>query len=47
MKIEKVHFQSEGMKVVGNLFRPIGYSKEKEEGEEKTLLPAILVAGAN
>jgi hypothetical protein len=46
MKIEKVHFQSEGMKVVGNLFRPIGSSKEKEEGEEKTLLPAILVAGA-
>ena len=46
MKIEKVHFQSEGMKVVGNLFKPIGGSKEKEEGEEKTPLPAVLVAGA-
>ena len=48
MKIEKVHFQSEGMKVVGNLFKPIGSSKEKEkgEGEEKTPLPAVLVAGA-
>ena len=47
MKIEKVHFESEGMKVVGNLFKPIGNSKEKEEKEkEKTLLPAILVAGA-
>lgn len=46
MKIEKVHFQSEGMKVIGNLFKPTGGSKEQEEGEEKTPLPAILVAGA-
>ena len=46
MKIEKVHFQSEGMKVVGNLFKPTGNSKEKGEGEEKTPLPAVLVAGA-
>ena len=35
MKIEKVHFQSEGMKVVGNLFKPIGNSKEKEEKEKE------------
>jgi fermentation-respiration switch protein FrsA (DUF1100 family) len=34
------------MKVVGNLFKPIGGSKEKKEGEEKTPLPAVLVAGA-
>ncbi len=46
MNIEKVHFQSEGMKVIGNLFKPTGGSKEQEEGEEKTPLPAILVAGA-
>jgi hypothetical protein len=44
MKIEKVHFQSEGMKVVGNLFKPTGGSKE--EGESKTPLPAVLIAGA-
>ena len=37
---EKVHFQSEGLKVVGNLFRPQNYK------EEEVSLPAILVAGA-
>ena len=47
MEIEKVHFQSEGMKVVGNLFKPTGSSKEQgHEREVKTPLPAILVAGA-
>ena len=34
MKIEKVHFQSEGMKVIGNLLKPTGDSKEQEELEE-------------
>ena len=37
---EKVHFQSEGLKVVGNLFRP------QNSKEEEVSLPAILVAGA-
>src|ERR687897_1361714 len=37
---EKVHFQSEGLKVVGNLFRP------QNSKEEDVSLPAILVAGA-
>jgi uncharacterized protein len=49
MKIEKVHFQSEGMKVVGNLFKPAGNSKQQGQGQErdvKTPLPVILVAGA-
>jgi fermentation-respiration switch protein FrsA (DUF1100 family) len=38
-KYEKVSFQSEGMKVVGNLFRP-------QNAKEETSLPAVLVAGA-
>jgi fermentation-respiration switch protein FrsA (DUF1100 family) len=37
---EKVHFQSEGLKVVGNLFRP------QNSKEEEVSLPVILVAGA-
>jgi uncharacterized protein len=37
---EKVHFQSEGLKVVGNLFRP------QNSKEEEVSSPAILVAGA-
>jgi dienelactone hydrolase len=37
---EKVHFQSEGLKVVGNLFKPQNFK------EEDVSLPAILVAGA-
>ena len=37
---EKVYFQSEGLKVVGNLFRP------QNSKEEEVSLPAILVAGA-
>jgi hypothetical protein len=37
---EKVHFQSEGLKVVGNLFKPQNF----KEGDVS--LPAILVAGA-
>src|ERR671934_1848689 len=37
---EKVHFQSEGLKVVGNLFRP------QNSKEEEVSLPAILVAYA-
>src|SRR5919199_3593103 len=37
---EKVHFQSEGLKVVANLFSP------KNSKEEEVSLPAILVAGA-
>src|SRR5919197_3918837 len=37
---EKVHFQSEGLKVVGNWFRP------QNAKEEEVSLPAILVAGA-
>src|ERR671930_180714 len=37
---EKVHFQSEGLKVVGNLFKPQNF----KEGDVP--LPAILVAGA-
>lgn len=37
---EKVHFQSEGLKVVGSLFRP------QNSKEEEVSLPAILVAGA-
>jgi fermentation-respiration switch protein FrsA (DUF1100 family) len=40
MQKEKVHFQSEELKVVGNLFRPQNF-----KGEEISL-PAILVAGA-
>ena len=40
MSKHKVTFQSEGLKVVGNLFRPDNYSKKS------SLLPAILVAGA-
>jgi fermentation-respiration switch protein FrsA (DUF1100 family) len=42
MEIEKIHFQSEGMKVIGNLFKPTDNSKE----DKKMPLPAILVAGA-
>ena len=38
---EKVHFQSEGLKVVGTLFRP-----QNSKEEEEVSLPAILVAGA-
>jgi fermentation-respiration switch protein FrsA (DUF1100 family) len=37
---EKVHFQSEGLKVVGTLFRP------QNSKEEEVSLPAILVADA-
>lgn len=37
---EKVHFQSEGLKVVATLFRP------QNSKEEEVSLPAILVAGA-
>jgi fermentation-respiration switch protein FrsA (DUF1100 family) len=37
---QKVHFQSEGLKVVGTLFRP------QNSKEEEVSLPAILVAGA-
>jgi fermentation-respiration switch protein FrsA (DUF1100 family) len=37
---EKIFFQSEGLKVIGNLFRPENY-----EGNS-SLLPAVLVAGA-
>jgi fermentation-respiration switch protein FrsA (DUF1100 family) len=36
----KVTFQSEGLKVVGNLFRPDNYNKKS------SLLPAVIVAGA-
>jgi hypothetical protein len=36
----KVTFQSEGLKVVGNLFRSDNYNKKS------SLLPAVLVAGA-
>jgi hypothetical protein len=39
---EKVHFQSEGLKVVGNLFRP-----QNSKEEDEVSLPAILVAGAS
>jgi uncharacterized protein len=46
MTKEKIHFQSEGMKVIGNLFKPTGNSKEKEREEEKAQQPAVLVAGA-
>jgi uncharacterized protein len=38
---EKVHFQTEGLKVVGNLFRP-----QNSKEEDEVSLPAILVAGA-
>lgn len=38
MQKEKINFQSEGMKVIGNLFKP--------DNNKGTLLPAILVAGA-
>ena len=40
MQKEKIHFQSEGMKVIGNLFKPGNNSKEVIP------LPAVLVAGA-
>jgi uncharacterized protein len=43
MKIEKIHFQSEGMKVVGNLYKPTSNSGEEES---KIPQPAVLVAGA-
>jgi hypothetical protein len=39
---EKVHFQSEGLKVVGNLFRP-----QNSKEEDEVSLSAILVAGAS
>ena len=38
---EKVHFQSEELKVVGNLFRP-----QNSKEEQEISLPAVLVAGA-
>lgn len=38
--VDMHHKQSEGLKVVGNLFKPQNF----EEGD--ALLPAILVAGA-
>lgn len=41
MQREKIHFQSEGMKVIGNLFKPQSGPKG-----ETTSLPAVLVAGA-
>src|ERR687887_265632 len=41
MQKEKIHYQSEGMKVIGNLFKPQSNSKE-----EIIPLPAVLVAGA-
>jgi hypothetical protein len=37
---EKVFFQSEGLKVVGSLFRPENYKGNS------SLLPGVLVAGA-
>jgi hypothetical protein len=39
MSKEKITFESEGLKVVGNLFRP-------ENTKEEMPLPAVLVAGA-
>lgn len=36
---EKITFESEGLKVVGNLFRP-------QKAKERMSLPAVLVAGA-
>src|SRR5215510_8590102 len=36
---QKITFESEGLKVVGNLFRP-------KNPKEETSLPAVLVAGA-
>jgi uncharacterized protein len=41
MHREKIHFQSEGMKVIGNLFKP-----QSDPKGETTSLPAVLVAGA-
>jgi uncharacterized protein len=41
MQREKIHFQSEGMKVIGNLFKP-----QSDPKGETTSLPAVLVAGA-
>jgi hypothetical protein len=41
MQKQKIHFQSEGMNVIGNLFKPQSNSKE-----EIISLPAVLVAGA-
>ena len=38
MSKQKITFESEGLKVVGNLFRP--------QNAEKTSLPAVLVTGA-
>jgi uncharacterized protein len=38
MSKQKITFESEGLKVVGNLFRP--------QNAEETSLPAVLVAGA-
>ena len=43
MKVEKIHFQSEGMKVIGNLFKPTSNSVKEQS---KRLQPAVLVAGA-
>jgi hypothetical protein len=40
MPKEKITFESEGLKVVGSLFRPENYI------EKSSLLPAVLVAGA-
>ena len=38
MSKQKITFESEGLKVVGNLFRP--------HDKEETSLPVVLVAGA-
>jgi hypothetical protein len=39
MSKQKITFESEGLKVVGNLFRP-------QNAKEQMSLPAVLVAGA-
>jgi uncharacterized protein len=39
MSKQKITFESEGLKIVGNLFRP-------QNAKEETSLPAVLVAGA-
>jgi RecB family endonuclease NucS len=41
MEIETIQFQSEGMKVIGNLFKPI--SNSVEEQKEKTPLSFIII----
>ena len=41
MQKEKINFQSEGMKVIGNLYKPQTQNNSRDQ-----LVPAILVAGA-